>query len=154
MPRTEHVQIDELQIYLRGQAQPEAVTAIGAHLQGCSECQNRLAEGARFGSQVSDAGDRLSEAVDKRAESRYGIEDILILQPLSSERLIAKIIDISKSGLAIVTSHNLSCGTSVRISIGRRVFIAEVRYCRPSGADFQIGLSVQNTHDAEWTWDF
>lgn len=153
MLRTEHIQKDELRTYVRGQAQPENVRAIEAHLQQCSECQNRLADGARFGSQLSDP-DKQSGVVEQRAESRYGIEDIVILKPLSSERLTAKIIDISKSGLAIVTCQNLPCGTSVRIRIGRQIFEAEVRYCQPSGAEFQIGLFVQNTHDAEWTWDF
>lgn len=154
MLRTLHVQEDELRIYLRREAQPEDLAAIEAHLQGCTECHERLAESARLGPQLSDAAERQNGVVDKRAECRYRIEDIVILQPLSSERLTAKIIDISKTGLAIVTPQNLSCGTSVRIRIGRKVFAADVRYCRPSGAEFQIGLFVQNMRDAEWTGDF
>ena len=88
-------------------------------------------------------------SVEKRKEARYPTRDAALVRELppahSREELPATVIDVSKSGLRLELGKQLWKGSRIEIAIVPRklVIFGEVRYCRRSGAIFQVGVLIE-----------
>lgn len=136
-----HVHENHLQLYIRGQLDSDQVEMIESHMRGCRGCKDRLTDTARTITQRNYSGE------EKRVEPRIRTEDIGILQrlaPLSLERSFVRIIDVSKSGLGLVTSAPLAAGSLVQVRMGRKIVLGEVRYSTPYGEDFHAGIELKD----------
>jgi len=88
-------------------------------------------------------------SVEKRKEARYPTRDAALVRELppahNREELPATVIDVSKSGLRLELERQLWKGSRIEIAIVPRklVIFGEVRYCRRSGAIFQVGVLIE-----------
>lgn len=154
MPKTLHLNEDDLQMFIRGQLDLGSADAMDDHLRECPGCQGRLAHNARFIARCDDTTGTCEpyKGAEKRAEPRFRTEDWGLLRsvaPLSFERFAVRIVDVSRSGLGIILTGCLSRGTLVQIRIGKTVVLGEVRYSRPHGHEFQTGLRLQDVRRAD-----
>jgi RNase P/RNase MRP subunit p29 len=84
----------------------------------------------------------------KPAEDDSGPSDLETLtEDVSAARGIeGQVVDLSANGLGLVTSALFPKGTWLRIQIdtpwGKTDCIGEVRYCKPMGAMFRLGLRI------------
>jgi hypothetical protein len=85
-----------------------------------------------------------SEKEYERSEPRFGTEGEATLQelhPLSLDRQKVKIVNVSKSGLSILSPKAILTGTIVQLRIKDTVKLGNVRYCTVFGdKGFRIGL--------------
>lgn len=86
--------------------------------------------------------------LDKRVESRYPTGDAVEVQILEKDscfRVEATMVDVSRSGLRIVTVAGIPKGTHVEIVSPRRLAIfGEVRYCRRVDGLYHQGILIEN----------
>jgi hypothetical protein len=127
-----HIHEDDIELYLRGRVKPERLSSVEAHLLECELCQAHLSDcvGPKLALPSSEGAD--SGAGQKRAEERFNTEGEGTLQeldPLSMESYKIRIVNVSKSGLGIVSAKPLLPGTIVKIRIKGSVELGNVRYC-------------------------
>ena len=84
--------------------------------------------------------------IDRRADGRNPCEgatviDVLSPQPRSAVQ--ARVLDVGESSLKLGLPFFLSPGALIRIHIADSVAYGEVRYCTPEGAEFFIGVKVE-----------
>lgn len=88
---------------------------------------------------------------ERRSEARSAADHeatIKLLNPLqASERISARVIETSPSGLTLRLKHALLPGTLVQIRVGEKMLFGEIRYCNPSGAGFRAGVRLQDVFD-------
>ena len=91
--------------------------------------------------------------LEKRREHRYSTNDPAEVKVLPSDGvvLMATIVDVSRSGVGIEIERPLP--KSTRVEIGspdhKRVIFGEVRYCKPAGARFHIGVLIEGVVSRE-----
>jgi hypothetical protein len=89
----------------------------------------------------------LREFLEKRRETRYQTNDVVeveLLQP-GFHRLAAFIVDVSRSGLRLMSKVTIGKGAQVKITMPKHVVIfGEVQYCRPVRGGFQSGILIQD----------
>jgi predicted anti-sigma-YlaC factor YlaD len=137
---------DDLELYLGGRLHSERTASVEQHLLECNICRERLSE---------CVGHRLSlyllqqtepEQTQKRSEPRFSTEGEATVQeihPLSLERHKVKVVNVSKSGLGILSPKAIFPGTIVQLRIQDSIELGNVRYCSASGDDgFRIGLRL------------
>jgi PilZ domain len=85
--------------------------------------------------------------LEKRHEHRYSTNDPAEVKVLPSDGVVltAKIVDVSRSGVGIEIERPLLKSTRVEIGSPRHklVIFGEVRYCKPAGARFHIGVLIE-----------
>jgi PilZ domain-containing protein len=97
----------------------------------------RLFDGAPAG----DSG------TDRRREPRYPCQDPaeVRLVPGDGSSLPATVLDISRSGLRLRLVVRIPKNSQVEIVLPKQVIIfGEVRYCRRSGDNFDVGIFIQD----------
>jgi hypothetical protein len=67
-----------------------------------------------------------------------------ILNPMSPGRLEIRVLETSAHGLRLRVPQFLSPGTAIQVRLKDSVTLAEVRYCRPTGAEFYVGVWIQD----------
>jgi hypothetical protein len=90
------------------------------------------------------AGDNVT---DRRREPRYPCQDPaeVRLVPGDGSSLPATVVDISRSGLRLRLVVRIPKDAQVEIVLPKQVIIfGEVRYCRRSGENFEVGILIQD----------
>jgi hypothetical protein len=88
---------------------------------------------------------------EKRHEHRYATSDPAEVLPSDGLVLTAKIVDVSRSGLGIEIERPLPKSSLVEIASPdhKLVIFGEVRYCKPSGVRFHIGVLIEGVASGE-----
>ncbi len=87
------------------------------------------------------------ESLEQRREPRYQTNDSVEVEILQAgfQRLTASIVDISRSGLCLLSETTIGKGAQVKITLEKHVVIfGEVQYCRPARSGFQAGIVIQD----------
>jgi protein-histidine pros-kinase len=82
---------------------------------------------------------------ERRRETRRPANDAVqmrILRPISPLPFTVLVLDMSNSGLRVLTSHSIEAEALVQFDFGNDVTLAEVRYCLPTGDRFHVGLEI------------
>jgi hypothetical protein len=58
--------------------------------------------------------------------------------------LEGRIVNVSRKGFKLKLPKALEPGTGVQARLGGRIIMAEVRYCRPEGHEFHVGIEIQD----------
>ena len=89
----------------------------------------------------------LKSFLEKRRETRYKTNDVVeveILQP-GFHRVAAFIVDVSRSGLRLMSKLTIGKGAQVKITMQKHVVIfGEVQYCRPARGGFHSGILIHD----------
>jgi hypothetical protein len=143
-----HLQDDDLELYLQGHLAANQESTLEAHLAKCEFCKSRLIETARFMKQATG----LARKQQHRAASEEWQHDLRvvtndpasmkILNPFSPVRLDAQVLDVSPDGLKLSAHVSVKPGTLVQIRVKNQIALAEVRYCRHAGTDFDVGVEI------------
>ena len=87
------------------------------------------------------------ESLDQRRETRYQTNDSVEVEILQAgfQRMTASIVDISKSGMCLLSDLTIGKGSQVKITLEKHVVIfGEVQYCRPARGGFHSGILIQD----------
>jgi predicted anti-sigma-YlaC factor YlaD len=142
-----HVHEDDLELYIRGNLEPERIPLTESHLSECESCRQLLSDclGQRIAFHAAKTP--LSEATQRRSEPRFSSESEATLQelhPLSLERHKVKIVNVSKNGLGVVSQKPIFPGTIVQLRNKDKIELGNVRYSVALGdGGFQIGLRLR-----------
>ena len=143
---TDHTTGSDLEMYVHGKMQPRQTSLVDAHLLKCPTCREHLS--THVGMQLADCaiGNAKLDRRKRRSEPRFYTNDDAIIQelnPLSLDRQMVKIVDISKHGIGILAPHPVFPGTLVQIRVMKAIEIGEVRHCSAHGAKgYRIGLRI------------
>lgn len=83
---------------------------------------------------------------ERRRGPRIPTDDIAylrILKPASPERLVVRVLDVSKGGFKLGLGKSLYPGCEVQIRLKDVVALGEVRYCVPAKVGFFAGIQIQ-----------
>jgi hypothetical protein len=99
----------------------------------------------------SDDRERLkpgaADSKERRSEPRNPanrLATVKVLNPQTSDRISARLVEISKGGLKLRLSEPLMPGTLVQIRFSGKLVLAEVRYCNVADAEFHVGVRLQD----------
>lgn len=137
-----HVHEDDLELYVRGRLEPDYTSTVESHLWECQTCRDRFSQSIGLQLLLHPIGKIKPKEKYQRSEPRFGAGDHAVLQelsPLSLDRQIVEIVDVSRNGLGILASKSVLRGTIVQVRIKDAVELGEVRHCNSSGA-FASGL--------------
>ena len=87
------------------------------------------------------------ESLEQRREARYQTNDAVEVEMLQtgSQRVAASIVDVSRSGLCLLSESTIGKGAQVKITLEKHVVIfGEVQYCRPARGGFHSGIVIQD----------
>ena len=87
------------------------------------------------------------ESNEQRRETRYQTNDAVEVEMLQAgfQRVAASIVDISRSGLCLLSESTIGKGAQVKITLEKHVVIfGEVQYCRPARGGFHSGIVIQD----------
>jgi hypothetical protein len=56
----------------------------------------------------------------------------------------ARLADLSVHGLSLILNNELHVGSLVKVEWGSVTFVGESVYCQPRGAEFLVGLKVED----------
>ncbi len=87
------------------------------------------------------------ESVEQRREARYRTNDAVRVEILQAgfPLVAASIVDISRSGLCLLSESTIGKGAQVKVTLEKQVVIfGEVQYCRPARGGFQSGIVIQD----------
>ena len=87
------------------------------------------------------------ESLDQRRETRYKTEDAVEVEILQAgyERTAASIVDISRSGLCLLSKSTIGKGAQVKVTLDKHLVIfGEVQGCRPARGGFHSGIVIQD----------
>ena len=89
-------------------------------------------------------------AADRRREPRYATDRLTLLHVSGQnpERILCRILDVSKTGMRIRTKYPLQPGTEIRVTVRELFAVAEVRYCKPVNDGFDHGIQVREVRSA------
>jgi len=141
-----HIHEDDLELYAQGRLERERVSVTEPHLLECEDCRQLLYD--RLGQRLALDDARPAKAADaqRRSEPRFGAEGEATLQelrPISFDRQIVKIVNVSRNGFGILAPKAILSGTIVQLRINDTVELATVRYCSAlEGEGFRIGLRL------------
>jgi hypothetical protein len=93
----------------------------------------------------SDDSDLASSKGEQRQDRRYATDDnaqVTVL-PDGEQRLAARILNVSRSGVQVQLDTALEKGTQVEVVItGRASIVGEIRYCLKVGERFRAGVVI------------
>jgi PilZ domain len=87
------------------------------------------------------------ETSEQRREARYQTNDAVEVEILQTgfQRVAASIVDISRSGMCLLSEATIGKGSQVKITLEKHVVIfGEVQYCRPTSGGFHSGILIQD----------
>jgi hypothetical protein len=133
-----HSSDDDLRLYISGHLLAADSSVIQAHLDGCKECQLRLADIA-IQTRWKGPERRSDPRIPVNLEGR-----LKLLDPVTSigPPHPVKVLEISRNGLRIVTPRYLIPKTLVQIRFSGRTALGEVRFCLKAESEFQAGLKL------------
>jgi len=83
---------------------------------------------------------------DRRSDTRTHCEGetvIDVLSPHPRNAVKAHILDVGTSSLKMIIPFYLAPGSLIRIHVGDSIADAEVRYCSCEGAEYRVGVRVE-----------
>lgn len=83
---------------------------------------------------------------DRRSDDRFPCEGetvIDVLSPQARNDVQARILDAGTASLKLSIPFFLSPGSLIRIHMTESVAYAEVRYCTCEGAEYHVGVKVE-----------
>jgi hypothetical protein len=89
-------------------------------------------------------------ASERRREYRIRMEEAVLISlvgPLAGPPIPGSMIDLSGSGLKILSPRPFPCGSSVKIKSLNRFMLGEVLRSDPEGDSFAIGILVKHVLD-------
>ena len=87
------------------------------------------------------------ERLEQRRETRYQTNDAVKVEILQAgfPRLAATLVDISRSGLCLLSDSTIGKGSQVKVTLKEHVVIfGEVQYCRSAKGGFHCGILIQD----------
>ena len=87
------------------------------------------------------------ESLEQRRETRYHTNDAVDVEILQTgfPRVAASIVDISRSGMCLLSESTIGKGSQVKITLEKHVVIfGEVQYCRPTRGGFHAGILIED----------
>ena len=87
------------------------------------------------------------ESLEQRREARYRTNDTVEVEILQTgfQRVTASVVDVSRSGLCLLSESTIGKGAQVKITLEKHVVIfGEVQYCRPARGGFHAGIVIQD----------
>jgi hypothetical protein len=149
-----HVLDYELEMYIMERLPRSQQSEISFHLGTCSACQNKLADAAKVAGLVSKAGgDDDTAWKDRRRFVRVPADEpasLRVLNPVSFARSPARVLDMSPEGLKLRVSEFLHPGSTIQIRLADTIAFGEVRYCKPAGSAFHVGVQLQDSFPAHF----
>jgi hypothetical protein len=147
-----HMREEHLEQYALGKLPDELAGVVESHLKECVPCGIRFEESrGSIGEWPAMPGKTRTARGDRRKSPRTETDDpavMTILKPDRSARIKVRILDASKEGLKILVPNELMKGMLVQVNVRDLFILAEVRYCRRSGAVFHAGVFIQDVFPA------
>jgi hypothetical protein len=87
------------------------------------------------------------ERLDRRRETRYQTNDAVEVELLQTgfQRIAASIVDVSRSGVCLLSESTIGKGAQVKITLEKHVVIfGKVQYCRPAQGAFHSGIVIHD----------
>ena len=84
--------------------------------------------------------------IERRREPRYPCNDPVMVRvtPGDGNRIPAKLVDVSKSGLRLEIAVPLLKGSEIEIVLSKQIAIfGKIRHCRRSGDNYHAGVLIQ-----------
>jgi hypothetical protein len=132
-----HPSVEDLKRYALGQVPTSH--SIETHLLQCRTCRTILAELA--------SGPKRTP-IERRSEVRIALESparIKALDPLTSigPSSSGQVLNTSRTGVQLRVKRAFLPGSVVQIRFQDQIVIGTVKYCTPSGDEFQIGEQLK-----------
>jgi hypothetical protein len=131
-----HSSIRDLEQYVDGLLSDEESASVRSHLEGCAECQVRLADIA------------LPQDSERRGEPRATVSQpgrLKLLDPLTSVGPAhdVEVIEVSTGGLKIRTPRQLIAKALVQIRFEGKSVLGVVRYCVKTESAYEAGIELK-----------
>jgi hypothetical protein len=142
-----HASDDQLQWYVCDSLTAEQTKDLETHLSDCNECARRLTDTIGFFRRFSRQKHRDASAGERRCEPRFSTEGsakVQSLNPFSPNWFTVSLVDVSKGGLRLESNERLGVGTLIRVRLNDMFIFGDVRYCKPSGEKFDLGIQIQD----------
>jgi predicted anti-sigma-YlaC factor YlaD len=142
-----HIREEDLKLYALRRSQPDQTPSIESHLAECEHCRNKLTQVELFAKQLAELG-RLQGSegqTDRRREPRFEVDapaSMQVLNPLSTNRVDVRILNLSKRGLRLSVTEFLQKGTIVQVLTKGSSMLGEVCHCSRVGTEFQVGILI------------
>jgi hypothetical protein len=84
--------------------------------------------------------------MERRSHPRTATREQGWMQVIEPPRLGAsevRILDVSREGMSLRTQQHVVPGCKIKVRRGSMIVFGEVRYCVPSGSEFQAGIQIQ-----------
>jgi len=147
-----HVLDCELEMYILEKLPRSQQSAISFHLAACSACQSRLADSAKVFARLAALSSHSGPYVrERRRFIRFATDEpvsVRILNPVSFARDAARVLDTSRDGLKLRVSEFLAPGSTIQVRLANAIAFGEIRYCKPVGSGFHVGVQLQDTFPA------
>ena len=131
-----HATAQDLEQYVSGLLSDEDSSVVHQHLENCEECQNRLAEIA-IQAQWKGAEGRREPRVPVNFSGRLKwLDPVTSVGPPHD----VQIIEISRTGLKILTPRYLIPKTLIQIHFNGKAMLGKVVYCEKSDSGYQAGI--------------
>jgi len=133
-----HSNTRDLELYIDGQLSEHDSNIVRAHLEGCEECQLRLADIALEGQW---------KGPERRSEPRVPVHypgRLKLLDPVTSvgPPHDVEVVEISRSGLKIRTPRHLIPKTLVQVRFNGQQALGEVCYCNRAQPGYYAGIKL------------
>lgn len=148
-----HLAEDDIALYLNGHLELRRIPAVEAHLSDCPACKDKLDQTLHLITKLADLGSRqrgfplLESGLEKRREPRFATDSTMglqVLRPLSFERLTGRVVNVSRSGVALRLARPLERGSLIQVRVGNTVLLGEVRHCAKIDNEFAIGVLLED----------
>jgi hypothetical protein len=149
MSLDEHIIDTDLESYLKDLLGTESAALIDAHLAGCEQCVQRLAEQDQslwYMAELTSTDQSLLLG-EKRGQQRHATNDpalLRVLVPFSNDSWGVRIVNVSMGGLRTYTPKILLPGSLIKVTMQYSVSCGDVRYCEPGESGFYAGVRLHN----------
>lgn len=144
-----HLHEDDLALYIFDRLSATRESEVEMHLGECTACQTRFAESLQFIGRLSELQRKQrADGAERRRHPRIPANapaSVRTLNPLSTARLQATVLDTSREGLRLRIPEFIQRGAIVQVFLEDTIVLAEVRYCEPAGPEFRVGVRIQDS---------
>jgi len=149
MPLTEHIGVQDCELYLTGRLSMGEALVVENHLVECGVCLLKLSAAEDCFCQLErlSANETVRDGREKRREPRIITNDPALLQiliPFSDEHLDVVILDASKSGLRLLLPTAVMPGSHVQVRMKDSIAFGNAKYCAPATEGFYIGVQLSD----------
>ena len=84
--------------------------------------------------------------MDSRSQPRLEIDEPVHVTVLGEcdTKFLGRITNSSTRGIGLVIDRRVPLGSAVKVEWGNTLLLGEIRYCRPEGDGFAIGLDLEH----------